>query len=79
MSIWQVLVQVFGAVPAGNMFQHKIDEIFKDMPNVFGNANDILVIGYDKNRVDHDEAVCSVLRWCQDVNLTLTTPRGTHG
>ena len=35
----------FGAVPAGNMFQHKIGEIFNDMPNVFGNADDILVIG----------------------------------
>ena len=37
----------FGAVPVGNMFQHKIDEIFNDMPNVFGIADDIFVIGYD--------------------------------
>ena len=28
------------------MFQHKIDEIFSDIPNVFGIADDILVIGY---------------------------------
>ena len=53
------------------MFQCKIDKIFMDMPNVFGIADDILVIGYDKNRADHDEAVYSVLRWCQDVNLKL--------
>ena len=52
----------FGAVPAGNMFQCKIDEIFND---------DILVIEYDKNGADHDKAVYSVLRWCQDVNLKL--------
>ena len=31
----------FGAVPAGDMFQCKIDEIFSDMPNVFGITNDI--------------------------------------
>ena len=60
---------LFGAALAGNMFQHKIDKIFNDMPNVFGIADDILVIGYDKNGVDHDKVVYSVLRQCQDVNL----------
>ena len=53
------------------MFQCKIDEIFNDIPNVFGIADDILVIGYDKDGTDHDEAVYKVLRWCQDVNLKL--------
>ena len=53
------------------MFQCKIDEIFNDMPNVFGIADDILVIGYDKDGADHDGAVYSVLRQCQDVNLKL--------
>ena len=53
------------------MFQHKIDEIFNDMPNVFGTADDILVIGYDKDGKDHDKAVYNMLRQCQDVNLKL--------
>ena len=61
----------FGAAPVGNMFQCKIDEIFNDIPNVFGIADDILVIGYDKDGTDHDEAVSKVLRWYQDVNLKL--------
>ena len=61
----------FGAAPAGNMFQRKIDKILNDIPNVFGIADDILVIGYDKEWPDHDEAVYSVLKWCQDVNLKL--------
>ena len=61
----------FGAVPAGNMFQHKIDKIFNDMPNIFGIADNILVIGYGKNRADHDKAVYSMLKQCQDVNLKL--------
>ena len=38
---------LFGAAPAGDMFQRKIDEIFKDLPSVSGIADDILVIGYD--------------------------------
>ena len=61
----------FGAVPPGNMFQWKIDEIFNGMPNVFGIADDILVIGYNKDGADHDEAFYNVLRQCQDVNLKL--------
>ena len=60
---------LFGAALADNMIQYKIDEIFNDMPNVFGIADDILVLGYDKNGADHDKAVYSVLRQCQDVNL----------
>ena len=53
------------------MFQCKIDNIFNVIPNVFGIAYDILVIGYDKDRTDHIETVYKVLRWCQDVNLKL--------
>ena len=48
---------LFGAVLAGNMFQHKIEENFSDMPNVFGIMDDILVIGNDENGVDHDAAI----------------------
>ena len=54
----------FGAAPAGDMFQCKIDEIFNDMPNVFGIADNILVIGYNKDGTDHDEAVYKLLKWC---------------
>ena len=53
------------------MFQCKIDEIFNDIPKVFGIADDILVKGYDKDGTDHDKAVYKVLSWCQDVNLKL--------
>ena len=53
------------------MFQGKIDKIFNDIPNVFGIADDILVIGHDKDGANHDVAVYSVLRQCQDVNFKL--------
>ena len=61
----------FGLVPAGDMLQRKIDEIFKDTPNIFGIANDILLIGYDKDGSDHDKAGYNVLSWCWDVILKL--------
>ena len=50
------------ALAVVDMFQHKIDEIFNDIPNVFGIADDILVIGYDKDGTDHDRAVYKVLQ-----------------
>ena len=33
-----------GVVSAGNLFQRKIDEIFKGLQNVFGIADDILIV-----------------------------------
>ena len=59
----------FGAAPSGDMFQRKIDEIFKDMPNVFGIADDILVVGYEADGRDHDETVQRVLQRYRQVNL----------
>ena len=55
----------FGVAPAGDMFQRKIDEIFKDMPNVFGIADDILVARYEADDKDHDETVWRVLQRCR--------------
>ena len=46
---------LFGAAPAGDMFQRKIDGIFKDFPNVFGIADEILVIEYEVDGKDHDK------------------------
>ena len=35
----------------------KIDEIFKDLPNVFGIADDILIVGYDNDGKDHGDTL----------------------
>ena len=43
------------------MFHCKIDEILKTLPDVFGIADDILVVGYDKNGKVHDEMLQQVL------------------
>ena len=49
----------FGAAPAGDMFQRKIDEIFKDLPNVFGIVGNVLVVAHDRNGKDHDDMLQS--------------------
>ena len=43
------------------MFQREKDEIFKELLNVFGMADDILVVGYDGNGTDHDNIPYRVL------------------
>ena len=35
----------------------KIDKTFKDLPNVFGIVDDILVIGYESDGKDHDDTL----------------------
>ena len=61
----------FGAAPVGDMFQHKIDEIFNDMSNVFGITDDVLVVGYEDDGKDPDETMQKVLQRCREVNLKL--------
>ena len=59
-----------GVALAGDMFQRKIDEIFKDLPNVFDITDDILVVGYDRDGKDYD-TLQRVLQRCRQVNLKL--------
>ena len=61
----------FGVAPAGDMFQRKIDKFFKELPNVFGIAGDILVVGYEADGKNHDETLWRVLQICRQVNLNL--------
>ena len=59
----------FGAASAGDMFQRKVSELFKDLPNVFGIVDDILVMRYDADGKDHDDTLQRVLQRCRQVNL----------
>ena len=54
-----------GGSPAGNIIHRKIYKIFKDLPNVFGIVDDILVVGYEADGKDHDETLQKVLK-CED-------------
>ena len=41
----------------GDMFQRKPDKIFKDLHNVFGIADEILVVGYDNDGKDDGDTL----------------------
>ena len=51
----------FGLICAQDVFQHKVDEAFGDLPGVTGIADDILVVGYKEDGSDHDENIRAVL------------------
>ena len=62
----------FGLFCAGNLLQAKIDEIFSDMRDFAqGIADNILVIGFEKDRSDHNAALKAVCAHANEVNLCL--------
>ena len=65
----------FEVGPTGHMFQWRIDEIFKDLPNVFGKADDILAVGYSSDGKDHNDTWQKVIQICRQVNLELVKDR----
>ena len=67
----QIQKTVIWSNPTGHMFEHKTDKILKNFPNVFGIADDILVVGYDTVQKHHDETLQHVLQICRQVNLKL--------
>ena len=73
MPVWEVKIQMITiwSRTGGQHVKRNIDEIFKDMPIMFGIADDILVAGYEADGKDHDETVWRVLQRCRQVNLKL--------
>ena len=61
------------------MFQRKIDVIFKELPNVFSTADDILVVGYKADGKGHDETLQRVLQICRQINLKLNKDKCHFG
>ena len=59
--IWQIQRLPCGTALAEGMFKKKINGTFKEVPNVFGNADDILIVGYDGDVTDHERSLRTVL------------------
>ena len=60
----------FGASPAEDMSQKMIDIIFKELPNVFGTADDILIVGC--GGTSHDRIIHRKLHVCRKENLNFS-------
>ena len=61
----------FDIMLAGDMFLWKIDVVFKDLPKVFGIADDILIVGYDADGKEHNRMPRWVMQICNKEHLNL--------
>ena len=64
----------------GDIFQRKIYQIFKDLPNVFGIAYDMLAAGYDENCRDHDNTLQRVFLMYRELSqkIKINVISGIH-
>ena len=56
-----------GASLSSNVYQYKVDEIFQDIPQCVGIADEIIIFGYGDS--DHDATLYSVLDRARDVGM----------
>ena len=61
----------FGVNVAGDVFQHKLDEIFGKLMNVMCIANDIMAVGYKEDHNNHDLALTKLLQTAQKNTVKL--------
>ena len=59
----------FGVNISQDVFQHKLDEVFKNIPNVGGIADDILIVGNTPQ--EHDHAFINMLEASRNNNVSL--------
>ena len=63
----------FGVTIAQDIFQRRLDEILKDVPNAAGIADDILVFGADD--IEHDQSFINMLETCRRNNVSLNSEK----
>ena len=61
----------FRATVAGNVFQQKLDSIFLNLENVMIITDDIMVIGYQEDKWDHNKAFTKLLETAKKNNIKL--------
>ena len=61
----------FGVEVSQDIFQCKLDEILRDIPNVAGIADDIFVFG--SSDIEHDQAFINMLETCRKNNVGLNS------
>ena len=65
-------VMPFGGTAAGDVFQHKLDECFGTIEQVIIIADDIMIVGYNPNHSDHDQAFTTLLQTARKCNVKLS-------
>ena len=47
------------------MFKRKIDDILKEIPNAFGIADNIIILGHCKDGIGHDDTLRRVIKYAE--------------
>ena len=68
---YRFTVMPFGISVAGDVFQRKLDECFGHIKNLTIIADDIMVIGKNRNHKDHDLAFTLLLKTAKECNMKL--------
>ena len=68
---YRYTVMPFGVTVAGDVFQHKLDQWFGQIPNVIVIVDDIIVVGKMQNHRDHDQALTTLLHTARKCNARL--------
>ena len=68
---YRFTVMPFGISVAGDVFQRKLDECFGQIKNLTIIADDIMVIGKNRNHKDHDLAFTLLLKTAKECNVKL--------
>ena len=63
----------FGVNVSQDVFQHKLDEVFKNIPNVGGIADDILIVGNTPQ--EHEQAFINMLEASRNNNVSLNSEK----
>ena len=63
----------FGVKVLQDIFQCKLDEILRDIPNVAGIADDILVFG--SSDIEHDQVFINMLETCRKNNVGINSEK----
>ena len=59
----------FSITVAGDIFQRKLDKCIGDIENVYCIADDIMIVGYEQDHKDNDEAMTKLLQHVEKCNL----------
>ena len=74
---YRFTVMPFGISVAGDVLQRKLDECFGHIKNLTIIADDIMVIGKNRNRKDHDLAFTLLLKTAKECKCETQLPKVT--
>ena len=61
----------FGATVAGDMFKCRLDECFHKFEQIIIIADDVMIISYNPDHSNHDQAFTNILQTAKECNIKL--------